>query len=99
MLAVLVSMSVLRVLFLRVRSILLTPNCALIAVAVQAFVLHRLYTRDNSSAFSNLTGAALCKCPLCFYKMMKLLLHILAKSAIITAIGVVAYHIYMYIVA
>ena len=93
-------MSVLRVLFLRVRSIQLTPNCALIAVAVQAFVLQRLYTRDNSNAFFKHHGGGLVQVPpLFFYGIMKLLLHILAKSAIITAIGVVAYHIFMYIVA
>ena len=96
MLAVHVSTSVLRVLFQRARSIQSTPNSASIAVLVQVFVLQRLSTKVNKAADKHSRGTV--KVPLFYlsYKSysMKTLIHIIVKSAIITAIGVACYFIY-----
>ena len=97
MLAVLVSTSVHRVQFQRVRSIQSTQNSALTAVLAQVFVLQRLSTRVNNAEqqeFIRGYGTY----PLFKYPdkedSMKALIHIIVKSIILTAIGVACYFIY-----
>ena len=97
MLAVHVSTSVLRVLFLRVRSIQSILICASTAVVAQVFVLQRQFTRVNCCV-NNFKGH-LKKRPFFMYiDNMKTILHVLVKSAIIVAVAVVCYYIYMAVI-
>ena len=101
LLAVHVSTSVHRVQFQRAKSIQSTRTCASTAVVVQVFVLQRLSTKDNciekarrvtpKSPFFCLIGINANK--------MKNLLHIIIKSAMITAIGIACYYLYVTFIA
>ena len=100
MLAVHVSTSVLRVLFLRVRSIQSILNCASTAVVAQVFVLQRLSTRDNQSIRNKNQRDCAIIDPVSINlpPAMKNILHFITKATIITLIAVVAYWIYTMIV-
>ena len=97
LLAVHVSTSVLRVQFLRVRSIQSTQSSALTAVLVQVFVLQRLSTRVNKQSKTSIrkrgaltSGPLFCK----QHKTMNKIVGAIIKHAIIIAVAVACYFIY-----
>ena len=99
LLAVHVSTSVLRVQFQRVRSIQSTQNSASIAVLAQVFVLQRLSTRVNNAEETRFRGYFVCPLFNLEHKNMKHIIHIIVKSAIITAVGIACYFIYTELLA